>query len=176
VGIPEYDDHAKLMFDLLALAFQTDTTRVASFMMAREQSELVYSSLGISEPHHPLTHNRGLKWRMEQTSIINAYHTRLMAGFLGKLAATNDGEGSLLDHSVIVYGSGLGDGDIHEQYNLPIALFGRAAGKLAPGGRYIKYAKDTPFCNLHVSMLNLAGAPTASFGNSTGELDLNQQG
>ncbi|HWP84003.1 MAG TPA: DUF1552 domain-containing protein, partial [Terriglobia bacterium] len=129
VGLPtNYEEHAKLMFDLLVLAFQTDITRVSTFMLAREYSEIVYSNLGISEPHHPLTHHRGIAERMEQVRKIDSYHASLLAYFLQRMRSTTDGSGNLLDHSIIVYGAGMGDGDIHNQWNLPIALFGGGAG------------------------------------------------
>jgi uncharacterized protein DUF1552 len=172
LGIPDYEDHAKLMFDLLALSFQTDITRVGTFMLAREYSEIVYSNLGITEPHHPLTHHRGIPERMEQVRKIDIYHAKLFGYFLDRLRNTKDGNGSLLDHSMIIYGAGMGDGDIHNQWNLPIALFGGGGGKIKKGSLHITYPKGTPFCNLHVAMLNMAGIPTQKFGNSTGALDV----
>jgi hypothetical protein len=173
VGLPtNYEEHAKLMFDLLVLAYQTDMTRVSTFMLAREYSEIVYSNLGISEPHHPLTHHRGIQDRMAQVRKIDAYHASLLAYFLSRMESTPDGDGSLLDHSMIVYGAGMGDGDIHNQWNLPIALLGGAGGRIKKGNVHVAYPKGTPFCNLHVAMLNMAGIPTEKFGNSTQALDL----
>ncbi|OFW28786.1 MAG: hypothetical protein A3J28_06190 [Acidobacteria bacterium RIFCSPLOWO2_12_FULL_60_22] len=172
VGIPAYEDHVKLMFDLLVLAFQTDMTRVSTFMLAREYSELVYTNLGITEPHHPLTHHRGIPERIEQTRKIDIYHTKLFAYFLERMRSTRDGDGSLLDHSLIVYGAGMGDGDIHNQWNMPIALLGGGMGKIKKGGLHLQYPKGTPFSNLHVATLNLAGMQTEKFGISTGPLDL----
>lgn len=173
LGIPAYEDHVKLMFDLMTLAFQTDMTRVSTFMMAREYSELVYTNLGITEPHHPLTHHRGIPERIEQTSKIDIYHTKLFSYFLDRLRNTKDGDGTLLDHSLIVYGAGMGDGDIHNQWNMPISLFGKANGKIKKTGLHIKYPKGTPFSNFHVWTLNTAGIQTQKFGISTGELDMN---
>ena len=172
IGIPAYEEHVKLMFDLQLLAFQTDLTRVSTFMLAREYSELVYSALGHTEPHHPLTHHRGIPQRMKQAGEVNVYHARLFAQFLEKMRSAREGDGSLLDHSMIIYGAGMGDGDIHNQWNLPIAFFGGAGGRVK-GGRHIQSPKKTPFSNLHVTILNLAGISTEKFGLSTGALDLN---
>ena len=172
IGIPPYEEHIKLMFDLLLLAYQTDLTRVSTFMLAREYSELVYTNLGITEPHHPLTHHRGIPQRMKQAGEVNVYHARLFAYFLEKMRSTREGDGSLLDHAMVVYGAGMGDGDIHNQWNLPIALFGGGGGKVK-GGRHIQSPKGTPFSNLHVTLLNVAGISTEKFGLSTGALDLN---
>ncbi|HXG46658.1 MAG TPA: DUF1552 domain-containing protein [Methylomirabilota bacterium] len=172
VGIPPYEDHVLLMFDLIVLGFQTDTTRVSTMMLAREYSELVYTNLGLTEPHHPLTHHRGIPERMEGARTIDRYHGKLFAHFLKRMRETREGDGTLLDHSMIIYGAGMGDGDIHNQWNMPIALFGAANGKIKKGNIHLKYPKGTPFCNLHVAMLNLAGIPTEKFGNSTQALDL----
>ncbi len=167
IGIPPYEDHVKLMFDLLLLAFQTDMTRVSTFMLAREYSELVYSNLGITEPHHPLTHHRGIPERIEQVRKIDVYHTKLFAYFLDKMRNTKDGDGTLLDHSMLVYGAGMGDGDIHNQWNMPIAVFGGAGGKIKKGGLHIRYAKGTPFSDFHVTTLNMAGIPTENSASAT---------
>jgi len=172
LGIPPYEEHAKLMFDLNLLAFQTDMTRVSTFMLAREYSELVYTNLGITEPHHPLTHHRGIPERIEWVRKIDKYHAKLMAYFLDRMQSTKDGNGTLLDNSMVIYGAGMGDGDLHNQWNMPIALFGKAAGKIKKGNLHITYPKNTPFSNLHVAMLNMAGIPTEKFGNSTGALDI----
>jgi hypothetical protein len=172
IGIPPYEDHVKLMFDLLLLAFQTDMTRVATFMLAREYSELVYTNLGITEPHHPLTHHRGIPERIESVRKIDAYHCKLFAYFLDKMKNTKDGNGTLLDHAMLVYGAGMGDGDIHNQWNMPIAVVGGAAGKFKKGGTHIKFAKGTPFSDFHVNTLNLAGIPAEKFGISDKALDL----
>ena len=172
LGIPAYEDHVKLMFDLQVLAFQTDMTRVSTFMMAREYSELVYTQLGITEPHHPLTHHRGIPERIGQVGKIDVYHAKLVSYFIDRMRSTKDGDGSLLDHSMIIYGAGMGDGDLHNQWTMPIALLGGGAGRITGSGRHITYPKKTPFSNLHVTMLNMAGIPTEKFGNSTGALDL----
>ncbi|MCH8266366.1 MAG: DUF1552 domain-containing protein [Acidobacteria bacterium] len=171
IGIPPYEEHVKLLFDMQVLAFQTDMTRVSTFMLAREYSELVYTNLGHTEPHHPLTHHRGIPQRMQQAGEVNVYHAKLFTYFLERMRSTPDGDGSLLDHSLIVYGAGMGDGDIHNQWNMPIALFGNGAGRIK-GGRHIRSPKGTPFSNFHVAMLNTVGIPTEKFGISTGKLDL----
>ena len=172
IGIPEYEEHVGLMFDLLHLAYQTDLTRVSTFMLAREYSELVYTDIGHTEPHHPLTHHRGIPQRMKQAGEVNQYHAKLFANFLDKMQSTKEADGSLLDHSMIIYGAGMGDADIHNQWNLPIAFFG-GAGNQVQGGRHIQSPKGTPFSNLHVTVLELAGIPTEKFGLSTGKIDLN---
>jgi hypothetical protein len=176
VGIPAHEEHLRLMYDLLLLAFQTDMTRVFTFMVAREYSEVVYTHLGHKDPHHPLTHHRGDPVRQRQAGEIDVYHAKMFAEFLEKMRTTKDADGSsLLDNSMLVYGAGMGDGDVHNQWNIPVALIGGAGGQLN-GGRHIEYKEGTPLCNLHVTMLNLAGIETRSFGGelgqSSGELDL----
>ena len=176
VGIPAHEDHLRLMFDMLVLAFQTDMTRVFTFMLAREYSEMVYTMLGHQDPYHPLTHHRGDPVRKRQAGEIDVYHARIFGEFLAKLAATRDADGStLLDNSIMVYGAGMGDGDIHNQWNIPVALIGGGGG-LVKGGRHIEYKMGTPLSNLHVTMLNTLGIPTETFGGelgvSSGELDL----
>ncbi|MDH3546365.1 MAG: DUF1552 domain-containing protein [Gammaproteobacteria bacterium] len=176
VGIPEHEEHIRLMYDLLLLAFQTDTTRVFTYMIAREYSELVYTNLGHTDPYHPLTHHRGSPVRKQQAGDIDVYHAELFAEFLAKMRATTEVDGSsLLDNSILIYGAGLGDGDIHSQWNVPVALLGGGGGRLK-GGRHLVYEEGTPLANLHVALLNKIGIPTESFGGrlgfSTGELDL----
>ena len=176
VGIPEHEEHIRLMYDLLLLAFQTDTTRVFTYMVAREYSELVYTNLGHADPYHPLTHHRGNPERKQLAAEIDAYHATMFAEFLGKMRDTIEVDGSsLLDNSMIVYGAGLGDADVHSQWNVPIALLGGGRGTLK-GGRHLVYDEGTPLANLHVAMLNRAGIETEFFGGqlgfSTGELDL----
>lgn len=168
VGIPPYHEHVTLMYDLQVLAYQSDLTRVITFMMAREKSDLVYRDLGHTEPHHSLSHNRGIVKMMEQTAEINSYHAKLFANFLEKMQSTRDGDGSLLDNSLIVYGSGMGDGDLHTQQKMPIVLVGGLKG-----GRHIICKDGTPFANLHLALLDGVGTPVESLGNSTGMLDLN---
>ena len=172
VRIPEYDEHVKLMFDLQVIAFQTDLTRIGSFMMAREKSELVYRQLGHTEPHHALSHNRGIAERMQQTAEINMHHAKLFSYFLGRLRETQDGEGNLLENSLIVYGSGLGDGDLHTQQKMPILLAGNGSGKIKKSGFHKQYLDHTPFANLHLTLLDMLDVPTKSIGNSTEPLEL----
>ena len=171
VGIPPYDEHVKLMYDLQVLAFQTDMTRVTTFMMAREKSDLVYTQLGHTEPHHSLSHNRGNVKSMEMTAEINNYHVKLFGYFLDKLRSARDGDGTLLDHCLIVYGSGLGDGDLHTQQKMPILLAGGGSGQLK-GGRHLQFADGTPFTNLHLALLEMVGTPVDKLGDSTRKLDL----
>jgi hypothetical protein len=172
LGIPAHEEHIRLMYDLMVLAYQTDMTRVFTFMYAREYSELVYTQLGHLDPYHPLTHHRGDPDRKRQAGEIDVYHAKLYGEFLAKMRATKDLDGSsLLDNSIMVYGSGLGDGDSHNQSNVPIALIGGAGGNLK-GGRHIAVEPGTYLNNLHVAMLNKLGLHTESFGESSGELDL----
>ena len=176
VGIPEHEEHIRLMFDLLLLAFQTDTTRVFTYMIAREYSELVYTALGHTDPYHPLTHHRGNPERKRLAGDIDVYHAQLFAEFVAKMRDTIEVDGStLLDNSILVYGAGLGNGDIHSQWNVPVALVGGGGGRYR-GGMHFVYDEGTPLANLHVTMLNKAGIETESFGGqlgySTGELDI----
>ncbi|MGK0297393.1 MAG: hypothetical protein ACI9XC_000996 [Gammaproteobacteria bacterium] len=172
LGIPAHEEHLRLMYDLMVLAFQTDMTRVFTFMLAREYSELVYTQLGHLDPYHPLTHHRGDPDRKRQAGDIDVYHAKLFGEFLAKLRATKELDGStLLDNSLMVYGSGLGDGDSHNQSNIPMALIGGAGGNLK-GGRHIAVKPGTYLNNLHVSILNKLELNTDTFGESTGELDL----
>lgn len=172
VGIPPYDEHVKLMLDLWVLAWQTDLTRVVTFMMAREKSDLTYPQIGINESHHALSHNRGMQERMDLTAKINVHHAKLFSYLLERLRSTADGEGSLLDHSLIVYGSGLGDGDLHTQQAMPVLLAGGGSGQLKNRGRHIVVPKATPFANLHRSLLGMVGTPIETLGDSTGTVDL----
>jgi hypothetical protein len=171
VGIPAHEEHLKLMFDLMLLAFQTDMTRVFTFMVAREYSEMVYTHLGHKDPYHPLTHHRGDPIRKRQAAEIDIYHAKLFGEFLAKMQSAKDADGSsLLDNSLLVYGSGMGDGDVHSQWNVPVAMIGGAGG--VKGGRHIEYKQGTPMSNMHLTMLNKLGIPTQEFGKSSGELDL----
>jgi hypothetical protein len=176
IGIPSHEDHLRLMFDMLVLAFQTDMTRVFTFMVAREYSELVYTMLGHQDPYHPLTHHRGDPIRKRQAGEIDVYHAKMFGEFIAKLAVTKDADGSsILDNSIMLYGSGMGDGDVHNQWNVPVALIGGGGG-LLKGGRHIEYKSGTPLANLHLTMLNSLGISTETFGGdvgmSSGALDL----
>ena len=178
VGIPDYEEHVRLMYDLMLMAFQTDMTRVFTFMTAREYSELVFTALGHTDPYHPTTHHRGNPGKIRRAGDITVYHAKLFGEFLQKLNDTKDIDGSsILDNSMLTFGAGMGDGDIHSQWNVPIALVGGGSGTLK-GGRHIVYKEGTPFSNLHVAMLNKIGIETESFGGelgiSDGELDLSR--
>jgi hypothetical protein len=168
VGVPaKYSDHAKLMLDLQVLAWQADVTRVIVFQLARETSNRAYTEIGISEGHHPLTHNGGNPTMLAKCAQINKFHMSLFAYYLEKLKATRDGDGNLLDHSVLLYGSGMCDADKHDHTNLPVVV---AGGKPKTGGRYVKYREITPMANLHLTLLDRAGVRLDSFADSTGRL------
>jgi hypothetical protein len=170
VGVPAaYADHARLMFDLQVLAFQGDVTRVITFQLARETSTRTYPEIGVSEPHHPLTHNGGDPEKLAKVAKINAFHVSLFAYFLEKMKATRDGEGSLLDHSIYLYGSGMGNPDVHDHVNLPILVAGGGAGHLK-GGRHIRYAEPAPLANLHLTLLEKVGVRVESFADSNGKV------
>lgn len=162
-------EHARLMFDMLALAFQTDMTRVITVLMGVEQSPRSYSEIGIPEAHHGLTHHQGDKEKIEKVTRINCFHIQQFAYLLEKLNSIRDGDGTLLDHSMVMYGSGLSDGNRHEHHNLPTVLAGRGCGTLRPG-RHVRYKEETPMSNLFVAMLDRMGVPVESLGDSTGEL------
>jgi hypothetical protein len=170
VGVPAaYADHARLMFDLQVLALQGDVTRVITFQLARETSTRTYPEIGVSEPHHPLTHNGGDPEKLAKVAQINAFHVSLFAYFLEKLKSTPDGNGSLLDHSIYLYGSGMSNGDKHDHVNLPILVAGGGAGKLK-GGRHVRYAEPTPLANLHLTLLDKVGVRLNSFADSSGKV------
>ena len=171
MGVPAaYGDHAKLMFDLQVLAFQGDITRVTTFQLARETSNRTYPEIGVTDPHHPLSHHGNDPDKIARMAKINAFHVSLFAGFLEKLKATPEGTGSLLDHSLFLYGSGMGNPNLHDHHNLPIIVAGGAAGGMK-GGRHVKFDKPTPLANLHLTLLDKAGVPLDSFGDSNGKLD-----
>ena len=169
-GVPsENEDHIRLMFDLLTLAFQTDTTRIVSFLIAHDGSNRSYPKIGISEGHHELSHHGGDEQKKAKIAKINRYHVTQFAYLLEKLKSIPEGDGTLLDNCMIVYGSGIADGNAHNHDNLPVLVAGRGGGALAPG-RHIRYEKETPMTNLYVSMLERVGAPVARVGDSTGTL------
>jgi len=170
-GIPfEYGEYVKLMFDLQAIAFQADLTRVSTMMLGREGSVRTYPEIGVPDPHHPLTHHRGHPDFIEKVTKINCYHVELFAGFVEKLRATSDGDGTLLDHSAILYGSALSDGNAHSNFDLPLVLAGHAGG--LRGGQHVAAEAKTPVANLFVQLLNCIGVETERFADSTGQLDL----
>jgi len=167
-GIPTtFEEHVNLMFDLQALAWQADITRIATMMIAREGSTRTYPEIGVSDPHHPLTHHRNNAEWIEKVTQINEFHMRLFARFIEKLRTTPDGDGTLLDHSMIVYGSGIADGNRHTHLDLPVLLVGNGGGALSPG-RHIRYPKETPMTNLYMTMLDRMGVRPESIGDSTG--------
>lgn len=165
-GVPaDFGDYAKLMFDLMLVAFQSNTTRVSTFMLGREGSNRVYREIGISDAHHAITHHSGNPELIEKVVRINSYHIEQFAYFLNRLKSTPDGDGSLLDHSQIVYGSGLSDGNWHSHNNLPVLLAGQS------GGRHISYPAETPMNNLHLALLDRMGVHVDTLGDSSGELN-----
>ncbi|MDR3405294.1 MAG: DUF1552 domain-containing protein [Chthoniobacter sp.] len=169
-GIPEsYEDHARLMADMMVLAFQSDTTRVCTFMLANEGSNRNYRNIGIADGHHSLSHHQGDHAKQMKIREINRFHMQQFAYLLGRLRSIPEGDGTLLDHSMLVYGGGLGDGDRHNHDDLPILMAGRANGTIQTG-RHLNYAAETPMANLLVSMLHRMGANVDSFGDSTGPL------
>jgi hypothetical protein len=170
-GVPkDYKDHVRLMGDLLALAFQADLTRVATFVFANDGSNRSYKDdIGVGEGHHDLSHHGKKKEKLEKIQQINTFHISQLAYLLERLKAVKEGEGTLLDHCMIAYGSGIGDGDRHNHDDLPILLAGKGGGTLKPG-RHIRYPKETPLTNLYVSMLDRMGAKVDSFGDSNGAL------
>jgi hypothetical protein len=169
VGVPAlYSDHAKLMFDLQVLAFQADVTRVVTFQLARETSNRTYPEIGVPDPHHPTTHHNNDPEKMAKVALINRHHVSLFAYFLEKLKATPEADGSLLDHSLCLYGSGMGNPNVHDHVNLPILLAG-AAGKFK-GGRHIRYKEPQPLANLHLTVLDRAGIHLDKFADSTGKI------
>ena len=171
-GIPAvYDEDAKLMADLQVLAFQSDLTRVTTCLMAREKSERAYREIGLEEGHHALSHHDGDPAMIAKVAQINAYHVRMFSYFIGKLRSTQDGDGSLLDHSIIYYGSSMSDGSAHKPLNVPIALLGGGAGRLK-GGRHLRFKNSPPVTNLFVTLLDMIGVPVDHFGDSTGKLEL----
>lgn len=168
VGVPaSYADHARLMFDLQLLAMQGDVTRVITFQLARETSTRTYPEIGVSDPHHPLTHHGNDPEKIARMSKINTFHVGLFAEFLQKLAATREGNGTLLDNSLYLYGSGMSNPNLHDHTNLPIILAGGAAGGMK-GGRHIRFKQNTPLANLHLTLLDKVGVRIDKFGDSDG--------
>ncbi|WP_246109806.1 DUF1552 domain-containing protein [Roseimaritima multifibrata] len=171
VGVPtDYAEHAALMFELQLLAFQGDITRVVSFQLAREASTRTYPEIGVPEPHHPITHHGKDPEKLEKVAKINRFHLSLFADFLKRMQETPEGNGNLLDHSLYMYGSGMGDPDKHDHTNLPLVIAGGAAGQMR-GGRHIQYDDPMPLSNVHLTLLNKIGVPLESFADSTGTID-----
>ena len=172
-GVPgDFEEHAMLMFDLLALAWSADLTRIATFMVSRELSNRLYPRSGVNEGFHNASHHSGIAANVERLAKLNEYHTRAgIAYFLRKLADTPDGDGSLLDHSLVVYGSGMANPNQHDHDPLPVLVAGGGSGRLR-GGQHVRAAEGTPFANLLVTVLDKLDVPVAAFGDSTGALEL----
>jgi hypothetical protein len=170
MGVPAaYGDHAKLMFDLQVLALQGDITRVITFQLARETSTRTYPEVGVPDPHHPTSHHANDPEKLAKLAKINGYHASLFAYFLDKLKSTPEGNGTLLDHSLYLYGSGMGNPDVHDHANLPILVAGGAAGRVK-GGRHIRYKEAVPLANLHLTLLDRVGVHLDSFADSKGTI------
>jgi hypothetical protein len=169
-GVPaSYEEHIRLMCDLLVLAFQTDATRVSTFVLANEGSNKPYPFIDVSEGHHDLSHHGGDAGKQEKIRRINLFHTRQLAYLLERLEATPEGDGTLLDHCMIAYGSGIHDGNAHNHEDLPVLLAGGGCGTLTPG-RHLRFPTGTPLNNLWLSMLNRMDATVEKLGDSTGTL------
>lgn len=166
----DYQEHLRLMYDVLALAFRTDSTRVATYIHAHDGSNRAYPFIGISDGHHDLSHHQDDAEKKAKIAQINLFHTTQFAYFVQKLKSTPEGAGTLLDNCMIVYGSGLADGNAHNHDNLPVLLAGRGGGTITPG-RHVRYAKETPMTNLYLSMMERMGVEVPRLGDSTGRLD-----
>jgi hypothetical protein len=172
VGVPEsFEEHVGLQFDLLALAFEADVTRVFAFMLSRDASQRVYPNIGITEPHHSMSHHGGNAEKIANLVKLNTYHVALFAKFLEKLRSTRDGAGSLLDHSVILWGSGMSESNNHSRLDVPTLLVGGGAGAIK-GNRHIKAARETPMANMMLAVAEKFGVPIDNFGISTGRVEL----
>ena len=168
---PDFGEHFKLMTDMMTIAFQADLTRVITFLMTREGTSRAYREIGIADGHHPCTHHQGKPDLMEKVTQINEYHTKQVAGWLGNLKATKEGDSNLLDNSMIVYGAGLSDGNRHLHDDLPTLLIGRGGNYFKPGRRVL-VRKETPMSNFHLTLMDRMGVPLENFGDSSGHLDL----
>jgi hypothetical protein len=172
LGVPEaFEDHAAVMFDLLAVAWQADLTRVFTYMMAREASQRTYPAIGITETHHDTSHHGNAPAKMALHSKIDTHFAQLFATFVGKLAASPEGDGSVLDHSLIVFGAGMSDGQAHNAYPLPLATLGGGGGRLS-GNRFVVAPEWTPVANFWLSVATMFDSPLERFGESTGRVDL----
>jgi hypothetical protein len=173
IGVPEsFEEHAGLQFDLLALAYEANITKVFTFMLSRDASQRVYPNLGFAEPHHSMSHHGNNPEKLANLVKLNTYHMSLYAKFLDKLASTPDGDGSILDHSLIIYGSGMSESDTHSRINIPIAIAGGGAG-LVKGNRHVQAPKETPLANLMLDMANKFGSEQDKFGTlSTGRFEI----
>jgi hypothetical protein len=172
IGVPEsFEEHVALQFDLLALAYAADITRVFSFMLSRDATQRVYPNLGLTEPHHSMSHHGNDPEKIANLVKLNTYHVSLFGKFLEKLRATPDGDGSLLDHSLILFGSGMSESNVHSRLDIPTLLCGGAAGKIK-GNRHIQAAPETPFANLLLDIAQKFGVETEKFGISKGRLEV----
>jgi hypothetical protein len=162
-----FDQRLNLMFDMIALAYQANLTRVFTYMMAGEGSNVTYNHIGVSDAFHPLSHHQNDKSRKDRLVKIQTYHSQAFAKFLTKLAAMPDGDGSVLDHSILLYGSNMSNSNAHDEYPLPTIVVGGGAGKVK-GGQHLKYPEKTPLANLLHTLLDRAGVPVEKFGDSTG--------
>ena len=172
VGVPPtYKEYVELMFDLEVLAFQADITRVGSFMMARENIQRAYPEIGLPEAHHSMSHHGNNPQKMKDFAKLNTYHIEMLANFLKKLDTVADGDGSLLDHTIVLYGSGMSDGNVHNTFSVPVVLAGGEALHLK-GNRHVKFPKGTPLANLMLGVMDRYGVNADKFGDSTSEIDL----
>jgi len=172
IGIPAvYSEHANLMFDLMAIAYQTDLTRVATFMLSREASVRSYPEIGVADSHHPISHHANDPEKLAKIAKINKFHMQLFASFLKKLESTPDGDGTLLDHTLLLYGSGMSDSNIHYTRNVPTLVVGGGKTFNIAGGRHMQFS-EKPLSNLQLTLIDKLGLPVEHFGDSTGELNL----
>jgi uncharacterized protein DUF1552 len=169
-GVPEsFEEYARIMYDLLALSWQTDLTRVATFLYGREKSVRTYPEIGVPESHHPISHHQKRADHLEKLAKINTYHVKMFAHFLERLRSTADGDGSLLDHALLVYGAGMSDSDTHFHHNLPVLLAGGGTGQIK-GGRHLRFTNEPPLANLHLTLLDKLGLPVERLGDSDGRV------
>jgi hypothetical protein len=172
VGIPEeFEDHAALMYDLMALAYEANLTRVVTYMKSRDASQRVYPKIGVTEPHHAMSHHGNNPEKLQNLVKLNTHHVNLFSKFVDKLASTQDGDGTLLDHTVILYGSGMSESDTHSRINIPTLLVGKGGG-LLKGNQHIAAPKDTPMANFLLDMVNKFGSDAKSFGISTSRFEV----
>jgi hypothetical protein len=170
-GIPaDWEEHMKLMIDLQVLAYQCDLTRVITFMVGREHSGMTYPQVGVPDAHHPISHYAGEVDKIEKVAKINAYHVKMFAYYMEKMKATEDGDGTLLDHMTMMYGAGIADSNSHDPYDIPIILAGKGTGFIK-GGRHIRF-RDVPLANLHLTLMDQFGIAMEKFGDSTGRVDV----
>lgn len=171
-GIPaDFEEYADLMFDLMLVAWQADLTRVCTFLVGREKSVRTYPEIGVAEPHHPVSHHRHREEQLVKLAKINTFHMRIFGRFLEKLRATADGDGTLLDQAMVVYGAGMGNSNAHDPLDLPIVVAGSGAGTLR-GGRHVRLPEGTPLANMHLTLLEKMGLPAERLGDATGELPI----